>query len=162
MKSLPISVRQGLVLLIAGSIGLACGGGGPVTGAATPSPAAVTPSADRQLKFSSTDATSQPAGSIKLVMENMKYSMKSITAPSGTIVFYLVNAEHVPCGWPDCRHDMVITTPDNRTVAYSGTVAAGKTTVFTIEGMPVGKYSFHDDIGMHFAELKMAGTLEVN
>jgi hypothetical protein len=132
-----------------------------VMGAASSSPAAVTPSFDQHLRFSSSDASSQPEGSIKLVMENMKYSTMSISVPSGRVVFYLVNAERVPCGWPNCRHDMVITTLYKRTVAYSDIVEAGKTKVFTIEAMPEGKYSFHDDIGMHFTELNMSGTLDV-
>ena len=56
---------------------------------------------------------------------------------------------------------MVITTLDKRAIAYSDTIAAGKTKVFTIEAMPAGRYLFHDDIGMHFIELKMSGTLDV-
>jgi hypothetical protein len=50
---------------------------------------------------------------------------------------------------------------DKRTVAYSDNVEAGKSKVFTIEAMPSGKYSFHDDIGMRLTELNMSGTLEV-
>ena len=161
MRSMPISVRRGLVLLIAGATGLSCGGGGQSTGAADSSPAAASPSVAQPLKFSSSDATSQPTGSIKLVMRNMKYSPDSISVPSGRVVIYLVNAEAVPCGWPNCQHDVVITTSDKRTVAYSDTVEAGKTKVFAIEAMPTGKYSFHDDIGMHFVELNMSGPLDV-
>jgi hypothetical protein len=130
-------------------------------GAAGSSPTAATPSADQQLWFSSSEAPGQPAGSIKLVMEGMQYSPKSISVPSGRVVFYLVDAERVPCGWPDCHHNMVITTSEKRALAYSDTIEAGKTKVFTIEAMPQGKYSFHDDIGMHFIELNMAGTLDV-
>ena len=130
-------------------------------GAATSSPAVVTPNVEQPLRFSSSDASTQPAGSIKLVMGNMTYSPRSISLQSGRVVFYLVNAEAVPCRWPNCTHDMVITTSDQRTVAYSDNVQAGKSKVFTIEAMPPGKYSFHDDIGMHFIELNMAGTLEV-
>ena len=62
---------------------------------------------------------------------------------------------------PNCRHDMVITTLDKGAIAYSAIVEIGKTTVFTIDAMPAGKYSFRDDIGMHFIELNMSGTLEV-
>ena len=94
-------------------------------------------------------------------MQNMQYSPKSISLPSGRVVFYLVNAEPLQCGFGDCRHDMVITTPDTRTVAYSEIVKAGKTKVFTIEAMPKGTFSFHDDIGVHYIELKMSGSLDV-
>jgi plastocyanin len=94
-------------------------------------------------------------------MANMKYSMTNISVASGTAVFYLVNAEPVPCGFGDCRHNVVITALDKRTVAYSDTVEPGKTKLFTIEEMPKGKYSFHDDIGVHFTELNMSGTLDV-
>jgi hypothetical protein len=57
---------------------------------------------------------------------------------------------------------MVITTQDKKTIAYSDNVEIGKTKVFTIEAMPAGTYSFHDDIGMHLVELNMAGTLDVS
>jgi len=154
-------VRWAMLLVIAGLLGSSCGGGGQVMGAASSSPAAVTPSVEQPLGFSSSDASSQPEGSIKLVMANMTYSPRSINLQSGRVVFYLVNAEAVPCRWPNCTHDMVITTLEKRPIAYSDNVQAGKNKVFTIEAMPPGKYSFHDDIGMHFIELNMAGTLEV-
>jgi plastocyanin len=147
--------RQALVLFTAGSIGLGCGSGGQPTGAASPG-------ATPPLKFASSDAPAQPAGSIKVLMKDMKYSPKSISVPAGKVVFYLVNAEPAPCGLPDCRHDMVITTQDNRTIAYSDHVEIGKTKVFTIEAMPSGTYAFHDDIGMHLIELNMTGTLDVS
>jgi len=147
--------RQALVLFTAGWICLGCGSGGQLTGTATPS-------ATPPLKFMSSDAPVQPPGSIKIVMKDMKYSPKSITVPSGKVVFYLLNAEAAPCGWPDCRHDMVITTQDQKTIAYSDNVEIGKSKVFTIEAMPSGTYSFHDDIGMHLVELKMTGTLDVS
>jgi plastocyanin len=147
--------RQALVLITAGSLGLGCGSSGEATGAASPS-------ATPPIKFTSSDAPVQPAGSIEVVMKDMKYSPKSISVPAGRVVFYLVNAEAAPCGWPDCRHDMVITTQDKKTIAYSDNVEIGKTKVFTIEAMPSGTYSFHDDIGMHLVELNMAGTLDVS
>lgn len=149
-----------MLVLVAGSIALACGGGAGTTGGASPN--TVTPSANATLKFSTTDAPSQPAGSIKVVMQNMAYSPKTMTAPSGRVVFYLVNAEPVPCPLPDCRHDMVITTLDNRPIAYSDHIEAGKSKVFTIESLPAGKYLFHDDIGAHNVELHMSGTLDVS
>ena len=146
--------RHALVLLAAGSIGLGCGSAGQVAGTASPS-------ATPPLEFTSSDAPGQPEGSIKVVMKDMKYSPQKISVPSGKVVFYLVNAEAAPCGWPDCRHDMVITTQDKKTIAYSDNVEIGKTKVFTIEAMPSGAYSFHDDIGMHLVELNMTGTLDV-
>ena len=161
MQSVPMSLRRSLILLIASSIALSCGGGGEVTSATSSSPAAVTPSAGPSLKFSSTDASSQPAGSVKLVMKDMEYSPNSISVPSGRVVLYLVNAEAVPCGLPNCHHDVVITTLDKRAIAYSDIIEEGKTKVLTIEAMPSGKYLFHDDIGMHFVELNMSGTLDV-
>jgi plastocyanin len=147
--------RQALVLFTAGAIGLGCGSGGQPTGAASPTAAP-------PLKFTSSDAPVQPPGSIKIVMKDMKYSPKSISVPAGKVVFYLVNAETAPCGWPDCRHDMVIATQDKKTIAYSDNVEIGKTKVFTIEAMPSGTYAFHDDIGMHLVELNMTGTLDVS
>ena len=160
MKPVPGSARRTGVLLLIALIGLACGRGGQ-EGGLSRSPAIATPTAHLALKFSSTDATGQPDGSIRISMKNAQYSPHSISLRSGKVVFYLVNDEALQCGLLDCRHDMVITTSDKETLAYSDTIEPGKAKVFTIESMPSGQYPFHDDIGVHFVELNMAGSLDV-
>ena len=94
-------------------------------------------------------------------MRNAQYSPKEISVRAGRLVFYLSNEEPTPCELLNCLHDIVITGSDSRAIAYSDKIQPGKAKVFTIESMPPGEYPFHDDIGMHYAELKMSGTLEV-
>jgi plastocyanin len=90
----------------------------------------------------------QPAGSIKVTMTEYKFDPSTISAPSGQVVFYLVNAGSV-------SHDLIIRDSSSNRVAGSELVSAGDSFVFTISNISAGTYTFycdqpgHESSGMH-------------
>jgi plastocyanin len=95
----------------------------------------------------------QPAGSIKVSMTEFKFNPSSISAPHGTVVFYLVNDGTV-------AHDMVIRDSSNNQVKGSELVSVGDAFVFTVDNLAVGSYTYYCDQPGHEAS-GMKGSLTI-
>lgn len=95
----------------------------------------------------------QPAGSIKVTMTEYAFNPSTISAPSGKVVFFLVNAGSI-------SHDMVIRDASGQKVsgATSELVSAGDSFVFTVANLPAGSFTFICDQPGHEAS-GMKGTL---
>ena len=98
--------------------------------------------------------TAQPAGSIKVTMSEFKFDPSSISAPSGKVVFFLVNAGTT-------SHDLIIRDSSNNRVNGSELVSAGDSIVFTVESIPAGTYTIFCDQSGHEAS-GMKGTLTIS
>jgi len=94
-----------------------------------------------------------PAGSIKVTMTEFKFSPSDISAPTGKVVFFLVNAGQA-------SHNMVVLDSSGKQVAKSELVQAGNDSVFTIDNLTAGTYTFVCDVPGH-REAGMVGTLTV-
>ena len=97
--------------------------------------------------------TSQPAGSIKVTLTEFKFDPSTVRAPSGKVVFYLVNGGTT-------SHDMVIRDSSNNRIDGSELISAGDTFVFTVNNIPAGTYTYFCDQAGHEAS-GMKGTLTV-
>lgn len=97
--------------------------------------------------------TSQPAGSIKVTLTEFKFDPPTVSAPSGKVVFYLVNGGTT-------SHDMVIRDSANNRIDGSELISAGDTIVFTVNTIPAGTYTYFCDQAGHEAS-GMKGTLTV-
>ncbi len=95
--------------------------------------------------------SSQPSGSIKVTMTEYKFDPSTITAPSGKIVFYLVNAGTT-------SHDLVIRDSAGNRLDASELVSAGDSFVFTVNNLAAGTYSYFCDQPGHEAA-GMKGTI---
>ena len=98
---------------------------------------------------------SQPSGSFKVTMTEFKFDPSTISAPSGKVVFFLVNTGTV-------SHDMIIRDSSGNRVsgAASELVSAGDSFVFTVSNIPAGTYAFFCDQPGHESS-GMKGTLTV-
>ena len=97
--------------------------------------------------------TAQPAGSIKVTLTEFKFDPSTISAPSGKVVFYLVNGGTT-------SHDMAIRDSSNNRLDLSELISAGDTFVFTVNSIPPGTYTIFCDQAGHEAS-GMKGTLTV-
>jgi plastocyanin len=97
--------------------------------------------------------TAQPAGSIKVTLTEFKFDPSTISAPSGKVVFYLVNGGTT-------SHDMVIRDSSNNRIDGSELISAGDTFVFTVNSIPAGTYTYFCDQAGHEAS-GMRGTLTI-
>ena len=95
----------------------------------------------------------QPAGSIKVTMTEFQFVPSSIPAPSGKVVFFLVNSGTT-------SHNMIIRDSANRRVKGSDLVSAGDSSVFTVDNIPAGTYTIFCDQQGHEAS-GMKGTLTI-
>ena len=95
----------------------------------------------------------QPAGSISVTLTEFKFDPSSITAPHGKVVFFLVNSGTT-------SHDMVIVDSSNNRVAASELISAGDSSVFTVDSIAAGTYTFYCDQPGH-RDSGMQGTLTV-
>ncbi|HUZ85973.1 MAG TPA: cupredoxin domain-containing protein [Candidatus Baltobacterales bacterium] len=98
-------------------------------------------------------ASGQPAGSIKVTLTEYSFNPSNISAPSGKVVFYLVNAG-------SASHDMIITDSSKNRVAGSDLISSGDAFVFTVDSIAAGTYTFYCDQTGHEAA-GMKGTLTV-
>ena len=96
---------------------------------------------------------SQPAGSIKVTMTEFKFDPSTIPAPSGKVVFFLVNSGTT-------SHDMVIRDSTGKRLAASELVSAGDSFVFTVSTLAAGTYKFFCDQPGHEAS-GMFGSLTI-
>jgi len=98
--------------------------------------------------------SAQPAGSIKVTLTEYKFDPSTISAPSGKVVFYLVNAGTT-------SHDMVIRDSSNNRVDGSELISAGDTFIFTVNSITAGTYTYFCDQPGHEAS-GMKGTLTIS
>src|SRR5437879_950633 len=100
-------------------------------------------------------APSQPSGSIKVTMTEFKFDPSTVSAPSGKVVFFLVNSG-------SASHDLIIRDSSGNRVsgAASELVSAGDSFVFTVSHISAGTYTFAcDQPGEEASGMK--GTLTV-
>jgi plastocyanin len=96
-------------------------------------------------------AVAQPAGSIKVTMTEFHFDPSTISAPSGKVVFYLVNAGTI-------AHDLVIRDSSGTRLAASELVSAGDSFVFTVSTIAAGTYTYFCDQPGHEGS-GMKGTI---
>ena len=96
---------------------------------------------------------SQPTGSIKVTLTEFKFDPSTISAPSGKVVFYLVNAGTT-------SHDLIIRDGSNNRIDGSELMSAGDTLVFTVANIAAGTYTYFCDQSGHEAS-GMKGTLTI-
>jgi plastocyanin len=96
----------------------------------------------------------QPPGSIKVSLTEFSFTPSSLTAPSGRVVFFLVNTGSQ-------SHDLVITNQSGTRVAASELISAGDTNVFTVDSIAAGSYIILCDQPGHEAS-GMKGSLTVS
>ncbi len=95
----------------------------------------------------------QPAGSIKVTLTEFKFDPSTISAPSGKVVFYLVNGGTT-------SHDLIIRDSSNNRVDGSELISAGDTFVFTVNSIPAGTYTvFCDQPGHEASGMKATLTI---
>jgi len=97
--------------------------------------------------------STQPAGSIKVTMTEYKFDPSTVNASSGKVVFFLVNGGSV-------AHDLIIRDSNNNRVAGSELISAGDTTVFTVDNIAAGTYTYFCDQPGHESS-GMKGTLTI-
>jgi plastocyanin len=98
-------------------------------------------------------ASGQPAGSIKVTLTEFKFDPSTISAPSGKVVFYLVNGGTT-------SHDMIIRDSSNNRIDGSDLISAGDTFIFAVNSIPAGTYTYFCDQPGHEAS-GMKGTLTI-
>ncbi len=98
-------------------------------------------------------SSAQPPGSIKVTLTEFKFDPSTISAPSGKVVFYLVNAGTT-------SHDLIIRDASNNRVDGSELMSAGDTLVFTVSNIAAGTYTYFCDQSGHEAS-GMKGTLTI-
>jgi plastocyanin len=96
---------------------------------------------------------SQPAGSIKVVMTEYQFAPSTIAAPSGKVVFFLVNSG-------TSSHNLIIRDSSNKRIKGSELVSAGDSNVFTVDSIAAGVYTIFCDQQGHEAS-GMKGTLTI-
>ena len=98
-------------------------------------------------------SSGQPFGSIKVTLTEFKFDPSTLSAPSGKVVFYLVNAGTT-------SHDLIIRDSANNRIEGSELISAGDTFVFTVNNIPAGTYTYFCDQSGHEAS-GMKGTLTI-
>jgi len=96
----------------------------------------------------------QPSGSIKVTMTEFKFDPSNISAPAGKVVFFLVN------GGNGVSHDMIIRDSGGTRVAGSELISSGDSSVFTVDNLAAGTYTYYCDQPGH-EQSGMKGTLTV-
>ena len=87
-------------------------------------------------------------------MTEFKFDPDTITAPSGKVVFYLVNAGTA------ASHNLVIRNASGTRLAGSNLVSSGDSVVFTVDNIAAGTYTFFCDQPGHESS-GMKATLTV-
>ena len=95
----------------------------------------------------------QPAGSTQVTMTEFKFDPSTISAPSGKVVFFLVNGGSV-------AHDLVIRDSSGNRKAGSELISAGDSSVFTVDSIAAGTYTIFCDQAGHESS-GMKGTLTI-
>jgi plastocyanin len=121
----------------------------------TPSPE---PTPYPTLASTTVEAAEAPPGAIVIELTpQLTFEPSEITAPAGTIVFYLQNVSTVGI----LSHNMLIgSSPQEPALAASQLVRGRVAAIFTVEHMPPGTYAIWCTSHNHW-ESGMVGTLTV-
>ena len=87
-------------------------------------------------------------------MTEYHFEPSTINVPAGKVVFYLVN------GGNNTSHNLIIRDSKGSRVAGSDLISAGDTTVFTVDSIAAGTYTYFCDQPGHEGS-GMKGTLTV-
>lgn len=98
-------------------------------------------------------SSAQPSGSIKVSLTEFKFDPATISAPSGKVVFYLVNNG-------TASHDFIVRDASNNKVTGSELISAGDSAVFTVDNIAAGTYTYFCDQPGH-EQSGMKGTLTI-
>jgi uncharacterized cupredoxin-like copper-binding protein len=129
----------------------------PSSAAATESPSPIaTPTAIPTLEASTEEAVEAPPGAISVTVgPGPDYVPADITAPAGTVVFFLDARQ------ADVLHNVVIAiNAGDLPLAKSANLDAGTAAVFTVHDLEPGTYEFWCTFPGHF-EAGMKGTLTI-
>jgi plastocyanin len=96
---------------------------------------------------------SQPSGSIKVTLTEYKFDPSTFRAPSGKVVFFLVNGGSI-------AHDLVIRDASGNRMAGSELISAGDSSIFTVDNIAAGTYTIFCDQPGHESS-GMKGTLTI-
>ena len=94
-----------------------------------------------------------PAGAITVKMTDYKFDPGTISAPSGKVVLYLVNAGSL-------SHDLTVVDAAGKRIGKSDLVQPGNAATFAIENLAVGTYTIYCDVTGH-RQSGMEGSIEV-
>jgi plastocyanin len=98
-------------------------------------------------------SSGQPSGSIKVSLTEFKFDPATVSAPSGKVVFFLVNNGTT-------SHDFIIRDASNNKVTGSELISAGDSAVFTVDSIATGTYTYFCDQPGH-EQSGMKGTLTI-
>ncbi|HEV2216410.1 MAG TPA: cupredoxin domain-containing protein [Candidatus Dormibacteraeota bacterium] len=98
-------------------------------------------------------SSAQPSGSIKVTMTEYKFDPSTLSEPSGKLVFFLVNGGSI-------AHDFIIRDSSGNRKAGSELISAGDTSIFTVDSIDAGTYTFFCDQPGHESS-GMKGTLTI-
>ena len=120
------------------------------------------PSASSPVGLTATTAPAEtaPADAITVEMSSFMYDPSDITAPPGTVTFFLQNVGAGDDPIALQRHNLAIGLDQDHVLASSGYVDAGEAAIFTVEGLEPGTYTVWCTVP-HHAENGMVGTLIV-
>ena len=103
------------------------------------------------------ESQSAPSGSIRDEMYALAYHPGDVSVPTGTFTFFLVN----PADKSSATHTMAIGPHLGQTIVTSAAVPLGTSAIFTVSGLPPGRYVLWCTIDGHAAE-GMVGSLTVH
>lgn len=113
------------------------------------------------LPSTSEDATAAPSGAISIQMtfvDGPRFVPDQVTASAGTVAFFIQNIR--PPSFQPVDHNMAIGPEIHMVLARSSFVRVDKSTVFTVEGLAPGTYTFWCEVNVH-ADEGMVGTLTI-
>lgn len=127
-------------------------------GSASTEPAAPT------LAATAEEADEAPAGAIEILLTfGPKFEPEEVSAPAGTIVFFLRNDQGD--GPPAIHNFLLGTSIEEPPLAASPTLATGQAVVFTVDGVEPGTYVYWCTLpspdGSPHSAAGMVGTLTV-
>ena len=131
-----------------------CGSSAP-DGASRSTTPTFTPSPLAALENSTQVVTTQPPGSLQIVMTHGSFTPKGPQVSAGDANFYLVNPPS-----SSAPHQMTIINALGRVLASSDSVEVERAALFTVKGLEPGSYDFYCAIDDHRSE-GMTGVLEV-
>ena len=88
-----------------------------------------------------------------MTLTEFKFDPGTISAPSGKVVFFLVNSGTT-------SHDLIIRDASNKKISSSELISAGDSSVFTVDNIAAGTYTYFCDQPGHEAS-GMKGTLTI-
>jgi plastocyanin len=148
--------------LAAAALIAGCGSGaaGPPSTSTIPAASGTvqsTPSPPPELTTLTVKTSTQPAGSIRVVMSmnnDFQFSPRALNVKAGTLVLFLVNADD------SYTHNFVIEDQSGHKLGLSSILEPGTSAVFTVSGLAAGNYKTVCSVDDHVAS-GMVGILIV-